>query len=67
MDRHRTMRPVLSGAVVFKLYDTYGFPPDLTASIAREKGVDVDLVEFERLLEQQKARSRAASKFRSRK
>jgi alanyl-tRNA synthetase len=56
-------RPALPGAVVFKLHDTYGFPPDLTADIARERNVDVDMAGYEREMEQQRERARAASRF----
>jgi len=47
----------LSGAAVFKLKDTYGFPQDLTEVIAQERGLGTDMVEFERLLEEQRRRS----------
>ncbi|HEX2140160.1 MAG TPA: alanine--tRNA ligase [Woeseiaceae bacterium] len=53
----------LPGDVVFKLYDTYGFPVDLTADIARERGLSIDESEFERQMEAQRGRARAASKF----
>jgi alanyl-tRNA synthetase len=53
----------LSGNVAFKLYDTYGFPIDLTADIAREQGVSVDMDEFNACMQQQKAQSQAASQF----
>ena len=53
----------LPGDVVFKLYDTYGFPVDLTADIARERGLTVDEAGFEAAMEQQRDRARAASKF----
>ncbi len=46
--------------VAFKLYDTYGFPKDLTEVLARERGMHVDTAEFERLMEQQKERGRSA-------
>ncbi len=49
----------ISGDEVFKLYDTYGFPVDLTELIAAERGVGVDLAGFERALEEQRTRSRA--------
>src|SRR4029077_9009044 len=51
---------VIPGEEAFKLYDTFGFPIDLTQIIAGERGVAVDLVGFERALEEQRARSRAA-------
>ena len=54
---------VISGYVVFKLYDTYGFPVDLTADIARERGLTLDNVTYEKAMEKQRARARAASKF----
>ena len=53
----------LPGDVVFKLYDTYGFPVDLTADIARERGLTVDEAGFEAAMEGQRERARAASKF----
>ena len=51
------------GALVFLLHDTYGFPPDLTADIARERGLAVDMAGYEREMEEQRTRARAASKF----
>ena len=54
---------VIPGEVVFKLYDTYGFPMDLTADIARERGLTVDEEGFEREMEAQRERARAASSF----
>jgi alanyl-tRNA synthetase len=54
---------VIPGEVVFKLYDTYGFPADLTADIARERGLDIDQAGFDREMEAQRARARAASQF----
>jgi alanyl-tRNA synthetase len=53
----------IPGDVVFKLYDTYGFPVDLTADIARERGLTVDEEGFETAMGQQRDRARAASKF----
>lgn len=54
---------MLDGETVFKLYDTYGFPLDLTADIARERGITVDLAGFGEAMEQQRERARAASRF----
>ncbi|NIC05084.1 alanine--tRNA ligase [Billgrantia bachuensis] len=54
---------VLPGETVFKLYDTYGFPYDLTADVCRERGVTLDEAGFERELEAQRERARAASQF----
>ena len=55
---------VISGDVVFKLYDTYGFPVDLTADIARERGLTLDNATYEKAMEQQRHRARSANKFR---
>ena len=54
---------VIPGSVVFKLYDTYGFPTDLTADIARERALEVDQAGFDEAMEGQRARARAASSF----
>src|SRR5690554_3206554 len=54
---------VIPGAIVFKLYDTYGFPMDLTADIARERDLTVDEEGFEREMEAQRERARSASTF----
>lgn len=56
---------VIPGSVVFKLYDTYGFPTDLTNDIAREKNLSIDIDGFEVEMDAQRARARAASKFGS--
>lgn len=56
---------VIPGSVVFKLYDTYGFPTDLTNDIAREKNLSIDMDGFEVEMDAQRARARAASKFGS--
>jgi alanyl-tRNA synthetase len=53
----------IPGEVVFKLYDTYGFPVDLTADIARERGLSLDLEGYEREMSAQRERARAASGF----
>jgi alanyl-tRNA synthetase len=52
----------LSGAFAFKLYDTYGFPLDLTELMARERGLTIDVGVFNKLMDEQKARARAAQK-----
>jgi alanyl-tRNA synthetase len=54
---------VIPGETVFKLYDTYGFPADLTADIARERGLTIDQAGFDVAMEAQRGRARAASKF----
>ena len=55
----------LNGEHIFKLYDTYGFPYDLTADMARELGIDLDEAGFEREMEAQRARARAAQSFKA--
>ena len=55
---------LLPGEVAFKLHDTYGFPLDLTNDVCRESGVDVDSAGFAAAMEQQKAKGRAAGKFK---
>ena len=55
---------VIKGRDVFRLYDTYGFPPELTKEVAAERGFGVDLEEFEREMEAQRERGRAAQSFR---
>ena len=54
---------VIPGETVFRLYDTYGFPADLTQDIARERGLSVDMVGFEREMAAQRERARAAQSF----
>jgi alanyl-tRNA synthetase len=56
---------LLDGETVFRLYDTFGFPVDLTADIGRERGVSIDLAGFEAAMEAQRERARAASRFSS--
>ena len=53
----------ISGDTVFMLYDTYGFPVDLTADIARERGLQLDMQGYEQNMQQQRARARDASRF----
>lgn len=55
----------ISGEVAFKLYDTYGFPLDLTSDVAREKSLKVDEAGFERAMEAQKQTARAAGQFKA--
>ncbi|WDS36414.1 alanine--tRNA ligase [Pseudoxanthomonas sp.] len=55
----------IPGVDAFRLYDTYGFPVDLTADIARERGMDVDMAGFDAAMEQQRQTARAAGKFAS--
>ena len=54
---------VIPGETVFRLYDTFGFPVDLTADWARERGLGVDMAGFEQAMEAQRERARAASRF----
>ncbi|HEZ6403232.1 alanine--tRNA ligase [Neisseria meningitidis] len=55
----------LDGEIIFKLYDTYGFPYDLTADICRERNIEPDEAGFEREMEAQRARARAAQSFKA--
>ncbi|MCI6661026.1 alanine--tRNA ligase [Campylobacter sp.] len=55
-------KDVFSGEVAFKLYDTYGFPLDLTADMLREKGLSVDSAKFDELMNEQKTRAKASWK-----
>ena len=54
---------ILSGEVAFKLYDTYGFPLDLTADVCRERNITIDEQAFDRKMEAQRTRAQAASQF----
>ena len=56
---------IIPGEIIFKLYDTYGFPYDLTADMARELGIDLDEEGFNREMEAQRARARAAQSFKA--
>ena len=53
----------IQGETIFKLYDTYGFPVDLTNDIAREQALTLDMEGFEKCMEEQRERARAASNF----
>ncbi len=59
----RVSGTMIDGETVFKLYDTYGFPADLTADIARERGLSIDQAGFDAAMEEQRKRSQEASKF----
>ena len=54
---------VIPGETVFRLYDTYGFPADLTADVARERGLTIDQAGFDAAMNAQRSRARSASKF----
>jgi len=56
-------RATIPGQVVFELYDTFGFPADLTADVARERGLDVDMEGFESAMQKQRERSQQAGRF----
>jgi alanyl-tRNA synthetase/REP element-mobilizing transposase RayT len=60
--KEQNPRLKLSGEMAFKLYDTYGFPLDLTQLMAREQNLEVDVKGFEKLMDEQRARARAAQK-----
>ncbi|RLA06959.1 MAG: alanine--tRNA ligase [Gammaproteobacteria bacterium] len=55
----------LDGEIIFKLYDTYGFPPDLTADICREKNMKIDMAGFDKHMGQQKKRAKSSAKFKT--
>ena len=61
-DKEATAAQAISGDFAFKLYDTYGFPIDLTCLMARERGLAVDTARFEELMEEQRQRAKAARK-----
>ncbi len=52
---------VIDGQTIFKLYETYGFPPEITADLAKEKGFEIDLTEFDKLFKQHQEKSRLGS------
>jgi alanyl-tRNA synthetase len=56
-------RHTIAGEDAFRLYDTFGFPVDLTADIARERGLEVDMAGFEEAMNEQRTRARAAGRF----
>jgi alanyl-tRNA synthetase len=62
LNRDKLITDKISGSLAFQLYDTYGFPLDLTELMARERGLTVDKEGFEKLMEEQRARARAAQK-----
>ena len=65
VERSNTQKTTLAGETIFKLYDTYGFPYDLTADMARELGIELDEAGFNREMEAQRARARAAQSFKA--
>ena len=66
LESQKVLRPnQLNGSIIFKLYDTYGFPYDLTADICRERNVAMDEEGFNREMEAQRARARAAQSFKA--
>ena len=66
MESKETENKKLQGEVVFRLYDTYGFPPEMTKELAKEKGYEIDLEEFNKLFKkhQEKSRLGAEQKFK---
>lgn len=60
-ETHKSHSEAVSGALAFELYDTYGFPLDMTQLLATERGLTVDTEGFERLMEEQRARGRAST------
>jgi alanyl-tRNA synthetase len=63
-EARRTDAKMLSGETAFTLYDTYGFPFDLTADVSRERGLTIDQAGFDAAMEKQRERARAASTFK---
>ena len=64
-DMTRLSDKTIPGTTIFRLYDTYGFPVDLTGDIARERGLELDMAGFEREMQAQRTRAREASTFKS--
>ncbi|ALG68040.2 alanine--tRNA ligase [Beggiatoa leptomitoformis] len=62
--QHLNGKTIIAGDVVFKLYDTYGFPTDLTADVAREHELSIDMEGFERCMTEQRTRAREAGHFK---
>ncbi|MBS0358279.1 MAG: alanine--tRNA ligase [Proteobacteria bacterium] len=62
-DISKLSNKIIPGDVIFKLYDTYGFPADLTGDIARERGLELDMPGFEKLMSKQRQQSQQASQF----
>ena len=58
------IKEILSGSVIFKMYDTYGFPPELTEEIAKENNLEVDMKEFKRLFKQHQEKSRKGAEVK---
>ncbi len=63
-DAARSGSKMLAGETVFTLYDTFGFPVDLTADVGRERGIAIDQAGFDAAMDQQRGRARAASSFK---
>ena len=61
--QERGVRETIPGQVIFELYDTFGFPADLTADVARERGLDVDMEGFESAMQEQRLRSQRVGRF----
>jgi alanyl-tRNA synthetase len=62
-DARKKKRKTIAGADVFQLYDTFGFPPELTREMAQDRGLDADMAGFEKAMAQQKERARKSAKF----
>ncbi|HEX5133162.1 MAG TPA: alanine--tRNA ligase [Candidatus Krumholzibacteria bacterium] len=62
-DARQKKRTTIAGADVFQLYDTFGFPPELTREMAQDRGLDADMAGFEKAMEEQKERARRSGKF----